>query len=223
METHGKLQVETFIEPSFQENGYLLSCDGTPDCWLVDPGFPPQTDQFVAAIERRRLRPQNILLTHCHVDHIAGVAPLCERLGAVPVICPRGEEHMLADAEENFSAGLGLAVTGPRPARAVAHGDTLSLGSLEFQVLDVSGHSPGGVAYYCPEAGAVFVGDALFAESIGRYDFHNSSRKRLLRNIRDRLLTLPPETVVYSGHGPPATIQHIKRHNMTLRWELEQC
>ncbi|HQL53327.1 MAG TPA: MBL fold metallo-hydrolase, partial [Phycisphaerae bacterium] len=80
------------------------------------------------------------------------------------------------------------------------------LGALTWQVLDVAGHSPGGLAFYCAAAGVVVTGDALFAGSIGRYDFPGSSGARLLANIRQHLLTLPPETVVYAGHGPATTI-----------------
>jgi hydroxyacylglutathione hydrolase len=90
-------------------------------------------------------------------------------------------------------------------------------------VLDVSGHSPAGVAYYCAEAGVALVGDAVFAEGIGRYDFPHSSRERLITNIRENLLTLPEDTVVYPGHGPSATIAQLLEHNMTLRAELDQC
>jgi len=223
MKTHGSLNVETLIEPSFQENGFLLWCDGKPACWLVDPGFPPQTEKFVAAVRKHRLSPEKILVTHCHVDHIAGIGTLCSQLGEVAIVCPRGEEHMLASAEDNLSAQLGLPVTTPAPEQVVGHGDALALGELRWQVLDVSGHSPGGVAYYCQEVGVAFAGDALFADSIGRYDFPHSSRERLLSNIRENLLTLPEQTLIYCGHGPPATIRHIVRYNMTLRWELEQC
>jgi glyoxylase-like metal-dependent hydrolase (beta-lactamase superfamily II) len=102
----------------------------------------------------------------------------------------------------------------------VSPGDTLSLADLQWQVLDVSGHSPGGVAYYCRAAGVVFAGDALFAGSIGRYDFPGSSRERLLKNIQEHLLTLPDKTVLYSGHGPTSTIGHEREHNWVLQMEL---
>lgn len=223
MNTHGKLKVEVFIEPSFQENGFLLWSDTTPACWLVDPGFPPQTEQFVVAVKQRELAPAGILLTHCHVDHMAGVPTLRSTLGDVRIVCPRGEEHMLVNAEDNLSAQLGLPVITPPPEQLVSHGDVLSLGELSWKVLDVSGHSPAGVAYYCEEAQVALVGDAVFAESIGRYDFPHSSRERLLRNIRENLLTLPAQTIIYSGHGPAATVEQIKRYNQVLRWELEQC
>jgi glyoxylase-like metal-dependent hydrolase (beta-lactamase superfamily II) len=223
MNTHGKLNIETFIEPSFQQNGFLLWCDAHPACWVVDPGFPPHTEQFLLTIRERELTPEAILLTHCHVDHMAGVTDVRAALADVPIVCPRGEEHMLVSPEDNLSAQLGLPVTAPAADRLVGHGDALSLGPLSWKVLDVSGHSPGGAGYYCEEAGVVLVGDAVFAESIGRYDFPHSSRKRLLTNIRENVLTLPAETMVYSGHGPPATIEQIKRFNQVLRWELEQC
>lgn len=219
-----KLNVETFVEPSFQENSFLLWCDGDSDCWLVDPGMPSQqTSQLLAAVEKRQLRPVAIVVTHCHADHIAGIPTLRAKLGDVPIVCPRGEAHMLTSAEGNLSAQIGLPITTPPADQLVAHGDALALGPLSWKVIDVSGHSPAGVAYYCEEAGVALVGDAVFAESIGRYDFPGSSRERLLANIRDNLLTLPEQTVVHCGHGPPATIKQIKQFNMTLRWELEQC
>ncbi len=224
MDTHGKLKIETFVEPSFEENGFLLWCDDGPECWLVDPGFPPrQTEQLAAAVKEHQLTPGRILVTHAHVDHIAGIGALRALLGDVPIVCPRGEEHMLTSAEANLSTNLGLAVTVPPAEKTVAHGDTLSLGELTWKVLDVSGHSPAGVAYYCTEAEVALVGDAVFAESIGRYDFPHSSRERLLTNIRENLLSLPGQTVVYSGHGPAATIEEIKQYNQVLRWELAQC
>ena len=224
MKSHGKLNVEVFVEPSFEENGYLVWRESHPECWVIDPGFPPQqTKQFAAAVQQRKLTPGAILITHAHVDHIAGISELRSLVGDVPIVCPRGEEHMLTSPDGNLSADLGLAVTAPPPEQLVGHGDALRLGELDWRVLDVSGHSPAGVAYYCADAGVAFVGDALFADSIGRYDFPNSSRKRLLANIREHLLSLPGETVIYSGHGPEATIERIQEHNQVLRWELEQC
>ncbi len=222
MTEHGRLRVEVFVDGMFQENGYLLSCAGGRDCWIIDPGFPPQPQQFAEAIENLELKPVGIVLTHCHPDHIAGVGPLRASLGDVPIVAPRGEEQLLIDADANMSAQMGFAITAPAADQLIAPGDVISLDELIFAVLDVAGHSPAGLAFYCAEVGVVIAGDALFAGSIGRYDFPGSSRQRLLANIQQHLLTLPDKTVLYSGHGPASTIAHEREHNLTLQWELEQ-
>lgn len=206
MHKHGPLQLEVFVEPMFQENALLLWTADGPAAWLIDPGLPPQAEQMRAALQARQLTAEAILLTHCHADHIAGASELCASLDGVQLHAPRDEAHMLADPEANLSAPFGFNVTTPPAHRLLAPGDTLMLGTLAWQVRDVAGHSPGGLAFYCAEAGVVITGDALFAGSIGRYDFPGSSGARLLANIRQHLLTLPPETVVYAGHGPATTI-----------------
>jgi len=223
MATHGKLNVDVFIEPSFQENGFLLSCEGDETCWLVDPGLPSlQTTGMIEAIRERKLKLEKVLLTHGHADHIAGVDILRSEFDGVEVVCPRGEEHMLTDANANLSAPFGFPVTFTPAERIVEVGDELTLATLNWRILDVAGHSPAGVAYYCADADVALVGDSVFAESIGRYDLPGSSREKLLANIRDNILTLPDETFIYSGHGPAATIGQIKESNRVLRWELGQ-
>jgi hydroxyacylglutathione hydrolase len=213
MPQYGPLDIEVFVEPMFQENGLLLWPAGQADCWLVDPGFSPQADALAAAVLERRLRPQAILLTHCHANHLAGVRTVQQQLPGTQLWAPRDEQHMLGDANANLSAPFGVAVTAPQADRLLAPGEELRLGEVSWTVLDVGGHSPGGLAFYCPAAGVVIVGDALFAGSIGRHDFPGSSQRRLLRNIREQLLTLPPETIVYSGHGPTTTIARELRYN----------
>jgi glyoxylase-like metal-dependent hydrolase (beta-lactamase superfamily II) len=212
--------IETFVEPMFQENAYVAWCDGAPECWIIDPGFPPTPDRMARFIESRSLAPQMILLTHCHPDHIAGVRPLRAKLRDVPIVAPRDEAEMLTDPVANLSSMMDFPVTALPADRLLCPGDSLALGELQWTVLDVAGHSPGGLAFYCAQASAVISGDALFAGSIGRYDFPGSSRRRLLDNIRNNLLTLPGETTLYSGHGPASTIGHEKRHNPVLLMEL---
>jgi glyoxylase-like metal-dependent hydrolase (beta-lactamase superfamily II) len=219
MKTHGPLNVSVFVDPLFQANGLLLwPVDGT-DCWIIDPSFPPQADNLAEAVVDGGLVARAMLLTHCHADHMAGASVIRDKLPEAPLWAPRGEEHMLGDATANLSAPFGCAVTAPPADRLLSPGETLHLGELTWQVLDVSGHSPAGLAFYCPAARVVVCGDALFAGSIGRYDFPGSSGRRLLKNIREHLLTLPEDTVVYSGHGPATTIGRELRSNPFLSQE----
>lgn len=221
MKNHGRLTIDSFADPMFQENCLLLNVEGSDDCWVIDPGFAPQPEQVLDAMKRRALTPAAVVLTHCHVDHIAGIRTIRAAFPNVPILSPRGEEHMLTDAYANFSAVYGVPITAPEATKLIAPGDTIALGDLNFEVRDVAGHSPAGLAFYCSQAGVVIGGDALFAGSIGRYDFPGSSGPRLLRNIRDNLLTLPDQTVVYAGHGPSTTIGRERRSNAYLQPSFE--
>lgn len=216
MTSHGPLRIEVFNDPMFSENGYLLWADGSPECWIIDPGFPPQPDEMIDMIEHDGLKPSLILLTHCHLDHIAGIPDLRERFPNTPIAAPRGEARALTDPEVNRSAMFGFTFTAPPADQLLEPGAVLRLGALEWRALDVSGHSPAGLAYHCAALGVVFVGDALFMDGVGRYDFPDSDGERLFRNIAENLLTLPPETVTYSGHGPETTIGREKKSNPFL-------
>jgi len=133
------------------------------------------------------------------------------------VCCPGGEADLLTDAEKNLSALCGFDITVSPADELVEPGQALTLGELSWTLLDTSGHSPGGMSFYCAQAGVVLTGDALFASSIGRTDIPGASQAALLGHIQANLLTLPDDTRILPGHGAATTIGHEKRTNPFLQ------
>lgn len=215
-----ELIVETFMEPSFGENAYVLGTEneaGQRVGWVVDPGLPPQPRQLLAYLDERDIVLERIILTHGHADHVAGVDAVHASHPDAKVCLAKADEPMLTNAHLNLSAPFGLMLTIETPVdEDLEPSMELTLGSLCWRVLDTSGHSPGGRSLYCDRENTVITGDALFPGSIGRTDFPGSDHGQLLRNLREKLLTLPDETVVYSGHGPATTIGIERKSNPFL-------
>ncbi len=213
-----EVQVTCVVEPNFGENAYLIWRRKGGPCWVVDPGLPPSASQLNRHIKKQALKLEAVILTHGHLDHIAGVPELLKEYGDAAVYIAQEERKALVDPNENLSGGFGAPITvGEVETLDLAPTAKMMLDGTEWQVLDTSGHSPGGRSLYCLDAGAVFVGDALFQGSIGRTDFHHSDGSRLIRNIQEGLFALPDETEVYAGHGPVTTIGEEKRHNPYVR------
>ncbi len=211
------VRVHCFTEPNFGENAYVVDGGTGSECWIIDPGLPPSARQILEYVGRERLRPTALILTHAHADHIVGVPEILAAYAELPVRIAAGERRLLTDPDANLSGSCGLPFTvRPETLLDLEPPGPLRLNDTQWAVLDVSGHSPDGRALYCAAAGAAIVGDALFEGSIGRTDFPGSDHERLIRNIRAHLLTLPEETVVYSGHGPATTIGREKRGNPWL-------
>jgi glyoxylase-like metal-dependent hydrolase (beta-lactamase superfamily II) len=160
-----------------------------------------------------------ILLSHGHFDHIAGAAALKEATDA-PVFIHQAEEQWPTNPNLNGSTNLGelcpVPVTGPRPDELLEDGQRLNWAEPELTCLHTPGHTPGGVSFYAAEEAAVFTGDALFAGSIGRTDLPGGDHEQLLAALRDKLLSLADDTVVYPGHGPTTTIGEQAAHNPFL-------
>jgi hydroxyacylglutathione hydrolase len=212
------LQIHVELDPMFMENGYVLYLRDGGDCWMVDPGLPPHAERMCAFVEEHGLTLSAIVLTHAHADHVAGVDEVRDRLGSAPLYLAREEWANLGDPARNHSADFGLSLTvRSDDLHDLVPGETLRLEESVWTILDTSGHSPGGRSLYCAALGVAIVGDALFAGSIGRYDFPDSDGPRLLQNLRDKLLTLPASTRVLSGHGPETTIGTEKHHNPFLQ------
>lgn len=201
------LTIHITNDPVYVENGYTVHLREGGPCWIIDPGLPPQAAKILRYVDGRSLTPEAIVLTHAHADHIGGIDEIRGRLGLLPVYLAKEEWRALSDPMENLSGWVGQGfrtqVTDPRD---LPHGSTLELDGTAWRVFDTSGHSPGGRTLYCAELGVAFTGDALFAGSVGRVDFHHSDGAKLMRNIHANLLTLPDATRVLSGHGPETTI-----------------
>lgn len=204
---HDQPIITEFVDWFFAQNSRVVRVEGLRDCWIIDPGLPPATSDLLGHLSSNDLTPKAVVLTHAHADHIAGVPGVLEAFSRLPVYLAREEWSFLGDPEQNLSAwsGMGLRVEVAN-LLDLQEGQNLELGGSRWRVLDTSGHSPGGRTLYCAEHGLAIVGDSLFAGSIGRTDFPHSDHNRLITNIREKLLTLPGDTVVYPGHGPLTTI-----------------
>ncbi len=198
----------------YAQNGMVIYFRDAGPCWIVDPGLPPQASEMIAHVRDHNLTPDAIVLTHAHADHIAGIDEVREAFSGLPVYLAKEEWAALTDPMENLSglmgSGFSTNVTDPRD---LPDGSTLELDQTMWQVLDTSGHSPGGRSFYCAALEIVIAGDALFAGSVGRVDFPHSDGDRLMRNIHAKLMTLPEDTRVLSGHGPETTIGHERKTN----------
>lgn len=209
-----KLQIHITNDPIYMENGYTVYYRDGGACWVIDPGLPPQADEILAHISEHELSVDAIVLTHAHADHIAGIDAVRNKLGELPVFLARQEWAGLTDPMENLSGLMGPGfTTNVTDPKDLPEGTPIVLEGTSWDVLDTSGHSPGGRTLYCAELGIAFSGDALFAGGVGRVDFPHSDGKHLIANILEKLMVLPDETRVLSGHGPETTIGHERKTN----------
>lgn len=197
---------------ALEQNCYLVGDPARRVCVLVDPG--EEVDRFFEVIRQRGWTLKAVWLTHAHVDHVMGVEAV-RRRARVPVYL-HPADRPLYDALPQQGQWLGVAVAKPAPPEhELAHGQVLAVGDCEFTVRHVPGHSPGHVAFVAP--GVVLGGDVLFSGSIGRSDLPGGDGDTLMRSIAREFLTLPDDTVVYSGHGPETTIGAERRTNPFLQ------
>jgi len=197
----------------FDENTYIAYFEPREDCLVIDPGLDPEA--ILSVLEDVKRTPTAILCTHGHADHIAGNAALKQRWPQCPLIIGQGDAPKLTDPQLNLSAGFGLSLTSPAADRTVSEGDMLDLAGFQLAVREIPGHSSGHVVFVVRNLQPMRVlgGDVLFAGSVGRTDFPDGSFTVLKRSIHEKLFSLPDETIVLPGHGPPTSIGHEKQTN----------
>lgn len=195
----------------YQQNCSLIWCEATRQAALVDPGG--EADRLLGEVEQRGLSLAKLLLTHGHLDHVGAAAEIASRLG-VPIEGPhRGDDYWL-QALPQQSAMFGFPHTEAfTPDRWLADGDTVSVGEVSLDVLHCPGHTPGHVVFYHRDSKIAFVGDVLFAGSIGRTDFPGGDSDALIHSIRSRLFPLGDDVTFIPGHGPDSTFGRERRMN----------
>ncbi len=192
-------------------NTYLIGKPGQEQAVVIDPAW--QGERIARAAQDRNWRIGSIWLTHAHFDHFGGAAGVADASDAPMPVALHAEDQLLWRAMGG-SAWFGFQSfdPGPEPTIDLVHGMTLHLEDVAFEVRHTPGHSPGHVVLLAEQLGAVFSGDLIFQGSVGRTDLPGGSWEILLKSIQDEILTLPDDTRIFPGHGPPTTVGE-ERHN----------
>lgn len=198
------IHVETFPVNPLSENTYVVS-DETREAVIIDCGaFTAKEQEAIASyIDTNQLKPVSHILTHAHFDHCFGAVFINERYGIAPR-CHTADRPLLDDLQGQMRQILGHALRCAQPTAGedLTAQSVITFGTHRLTVIEMPGHSPGGVCFYCEEEGILFSGDSLFLLSIGRTDFPGGDLWKLISGLQRLLRTLPPQTRIYPGHGP---------------------
>jgi hydroxyacylglutathione hydrolase len=195
----------------FQQNCSVFWDETTGIGAVVDPGG--DIDLILAAIAQHKVRVEKLLITHGHLDHAGATAELAARLG-VPVEGPQEEDQFWIDGIEDSAARYGFpGAKGFTPDRWLHHGDKVTVGGMELDVIHCPGHTPGHVTFVHQPSKLAFVGDVLFQGSIGRTDFPRGDHAALISSIRERLFPLGDDITFVPGHGPTSTFGRERKTN----------
>jgi glyoxylase-like metal-dependent hydrolase (beta-lactamase superfamily II) len=207
------IHVASFAFNPFQENTYVLY-DETKECIIIDPGCYTANEQkrLEAFIAKEELKPVRLINTHCHLDHICGNAFVSQKYG-LHLEAHEGEQVVL-DASIDHGKMYGFVFEpSPNIMYTIQEGDEIKFGNSTLKTLFTPGHSPASISLYSDQDKFVIAGDVLFFMSIGRTDLPGGNHDLLLQSIREKLFTLPDETIVYNGHGQKTQIAFEKLNN----------
>lgn len=210
------LHIQSFANNPYQENTYLLY-DDSLECAFIDPGMYTAGEQnkVVDFIRENHLKPVLLLNTHCHIDHVLGNKFVFDQFGLKPQF-HEGELPVLT-AVPSYAPQMGIRYeVSPVPEMYLPETGTIKFGETELKLIFAPGHSPAHLCFYAEKDAVLMGGDVLFRESIGRTDLPGGNTAQLLKNIEEKLFTLPDKVIVHPGHGPETTIGHEKVYNPFL-------
>ena len=202
--------LEKLVVGVLETNCYLIGCKKTKMAAVIDPGGEEKVGLILDILEKNNFSLKYIINTHGHIDHIDGNNLLKAKTKALLLI-HRLDADMLVDANKNFSSFMGKEIYSPSADKLLEEGDEISLGTLNLIVIHTPGHTPGGISLVLNNI--VFTGDTLFAGGIGRTDLPGGSYQDLIKSIKEKLLILGDDKIIYPGHGPDSTIGEERRTN----------
>ncbi len=209
------MKVSKLVFNPFEENTYILWDEGSKDSIVIDPGMFDDNErrQFDEYMESLQLNVNQILLTHLHLDHAASAKYVSERYGAK--ICANAKDAQLGLLLSQQAKMFGFELSLPSVVidTYLSDGDMIEVENEHISVIETPGHTQGGLSFYVKESSIVFVGDTLFMQSIGRTDLPGGDHMQLMDSIKNKLFSLPDETLVLCGHGGGTTIGDEKSYN----------
>lgn len=212
-----KIRIFTAKSFAFEENTYIVHLAGSSQCLIFDPGI--DTDDLFGKLEQGNLIPVATLITHGHYDHIGGIPAIREKWPSCEILTSEIEAEKLVDPDKNLSSLFQYPCVVAAANRFLKDGEEIELAGIRIKTMHIPGHAAGHLVYMLPDTDPleILVGDTIFSGSIGRGDFPDGDSALLVRTLKDKILTLPEDTILYPGHGEPTTVGRERRTNPFLK------